>query len=209
MRNEEYIEKLEAELAREKAIGQARVNQIDELTCKLSGKPRSDSCAPEVAFIAKTTDVSPKEVLEALTGLCFDEEEAFEILVEINETKRRRMMDKRFLTTQYVVEATRAEQHFLWVKHNEGNVWKEDTAGLGIHVGDFNGFPVNISVLWSTINGMHTLFYHAMSRVVDHVMIEDWLKENCNPQYGGRREHCDAMNFHQMLNASVRNGPPK
>jgi hypothetical protein len=136
-------------------------------------------------------------------------------------------IDPRFSTTFFVVEANSNETLEFWRdvateawaygRHYPGGEspkrysWVQDSRGLVVHVGDFGGYPVNISCLWVAIDGRSVLFYYACSMVVHHGMIDDWLERHCNPRWDGgtRRAHCNSMNFHLCLNAieDAREGP--
>jgi hypothetical protein len=118
--------------------------------------------------------------------------------------------DQFLKETEFVVEATHNESHLLWEKFctqsmyktelNKYN-WEQINPGYLICVGDFHGFPVNISCFWYRINGVMVMFYEDVSRIVDHEMIKEWLKKNCAPRWdkGTRLAHTNATNFHNVL----------
>lgn len=64
----------------------------------------------------------------------------------------------------YAVEATRAEQMWLWKDH--------------ARVGELDGRPVMISIMRSAVQGQSVLFWHPTSVVVDHDMIEAWFRQH-------------------------------
>lgn len=114
---------------------------------------------------------------------------------QLEAIRNETMVDPRFAMTAYVVQATSYEQLCLWKDWHRHVSWVQDNPGWGKNVGYVGGLPCVISVSWIIINGCYVMFYTDESQVVDHRMIERWLKENCNPQAEGRRAHCDAMNF--------------
>lgn len=119
-------------------------------------------------------------------------------------------LNELMLGTEFVVEATGAEQQMLWGKFCKDSMfqtrftthaWKQINPGYLVCVGELAGFPVNVSLIWNTIDGALVLFYEAVSRVVDHDMVKDWLKERCSPYWDGgtRLAYTNAMNFHHVL----------
>lgn len=106
----------------------------------------------------------------------------------------------KFALTEYVVKATHCEHFLLWEKHSGEVAWEQHTFGYLKEIGICAGRPVVVECEWATINGHLIMFYDATSQVVDREMIDQWLKDNCNPQHRGRRAHCDANNFDFVLN---------
>lgn len=112
--------------------------------------------------------------------------------------------DPRFAETVFVVEATHAEQHFLWCEWHGRLEWEQDCHGLCPTIGTFGDMPVVVCCSWSRINGRLVLFYEAVSQIVDHRLVEAWIwgrVGNLKWDHGHRRAHCDAMNFHLCVNA--------
>ncbi len=128
----------------------------------------------------------------------------------------KKELDKRLLETFYVVEANSHEQHQIW-RDNQYNVmsyihekidkneifkllpehkYEQDPSGFLMHVGTFHKEPVCICISFCKLDNETIMFYYATSNTVNHDIIEEWLKEHCNPQYHGRRSHCDSNNFH-------------
>lgn len=121
---------------------------------------------------------------------------------EYNEYDLTDISDTRFATTDFLVEANRCETHYLYKDCMENDVeWLQDNSGISVNVGEVNNMPVNISVLWNTIDGLKVLFWHPLSHMVDYVMIEKWFERNCSPKYckGERRAVTDAQNFHHVI----------
>lgn len=93
------------------------------------------------------------------------------------------------------VEATRAEQSHLWQLYTKElkQTWKESSFGLGECVGFIDDRPVWISLNTATVKGHKTLFWHPTSPVVDHDLIDEWLKLNTP------NNRTDATNFHNIF----------
>ena len=122
-------------------------------------------------------------------------------------------LDPRLEDTVFVVEADSFASHMLWSEHaKQGSVystlspdakryqWEQDTMGLWYQIGELDNRPVAISFNWFKIDGHRVMFYECMSQVVDHKMVEEWLRRHCSPRcISGRLAHCDAMNFHHCL----------
>jgi hypothetical protein len=104
-----------------------------------------------------------------------------------------------------VIEATSFEKFCIWEKcHKRGDDWKQGD-GIGETIGEIDGRPVHLSLLVDTVNSQRILFWHATSTVVDHKMIEDWLKktlpvtafEDNDPR--NRMNKTDANNWHIVI----------
>lgn len=119
-------------------------------------------------------------------------------------------IDPRFKDTEFVVEADSFAHQTLWEQwstealftrpHCNNIQWEQDSMGFMDTIGQLADMPVCVSFFWAKLNGHLILFYNATSAVVDHRMIESWLKKYCNPQWdNGRRAHCDASNFHHVV----------
>lgn len=118
-----------------------------------------------------------------------------------------------FSDTKFVVEATHTEYFFLWKQYSnqaihktEANVyvWEQINEGISEtvgHLGWFGTHPVCVSMFWARINGTLIMFYEAISRMVDHEMVRKFIASKCSPRWdkGHREAHCDAMNFHHVL----------
>lgn len=124
------------------------------------------------------------------------------------------MTDPRRLVTAYVVEATSEERTMLWCEwsseaaghrygspDNERFPWEQVRDGWSHEVGQLAGFPVNIIVNFAVIYGELVMFYYASSRVVDHEMVEEWLRANV-PAY--RENHTNATNFGHCMGSMRR-----
>lgn len=119
--------------------------------------------------------------------------------------------DERFKYTMFVVEANSYEAQALWyVWHDSPRfkqppvTWEQVNPGFLSTIGQIGDKPVCIDMFWNLVNGVPVLFYHPTSKMVDWDMIEEWLKNNCNPRYDNnhRRAHTDAQNFHHMVHAT-------
>ena len=120
-----------------------------------------------------------------------------------------REFKKRLKLTKFVVNASSFEAQLLWEKFCKDAIqktdlnryeWEQQNPGCSQTIGELDGRPVCLSLFWNKINGIMILFYEATSQVVDHLMVEKWLKKNCCPKYEhGREAHCNAENFHLAL----------
>jgi len=61
--------------------------------------------------------------------------------------------------------------------------------------------PVCVDFSFAKINGKYVCFYDATSRIVDHQMVENYIKENYPVKWdsGSRTAMTDGMNFHHCL----------
>lgn len=97
----------------------------------------------------------------------------------------------------FFVEATSTEKFYLWKEYHEEIEWEEDNSGFSIVVGNISkSKPVNVCFTFAKIYGKRICFYEAVSRFVDHTMVENWIKKNY-PDI----QITDAMNFHFAINA--------
>jgi len=115
-----------------------------------------------------------------------------------------KLNDEEFLSGIVgVVEANRFEHMCLWKRyHQELNYpWKDRLSGYGFTVGHLNDKPVHISLLTAVIKGQKLLFTFPTSKVVDHDMIDAWLKENLPEAIleDGYLNKVDADNFSNVF----------
>lgn len=119
----------------------------------------------------------------------------------------------------FIVEASSFEQLMLWQQHARGSIfsvvdknhnlafeqlsWEQSGGGSLVTVGYHCRQPVCISLSWCRIDGQIIMFWEPTSRVVNHEMIEKWLKEHFTRKYdqGTRWASCDANNFGHCLSA--------
>lgn len=131
------------------------------------------------------------------------------------EEFKRKDMEGRLADTFAIVEATSYEQLCLWRDNAnpfnakvEGKAkWEQVLDGWLPTVGNITkkAYPVAISLHWCLIDGRPVLFWHATSQMVDHRMIEAWLKKQCpNPYKDQPTLVQDAQNFHIVLHAIAR-----
>lgn len=110
-------------------------------------------------------------------------------------------------TSIYFVEANSNEELNLWEKHNEEMKWDEKNAGFSLILGYIgkpkNNRTVNVHFRFVKLHGYPVCFYDAISRFVDHTMVEDFIKE-----YGTFKKDkwpmTDAMNFHHVIHEVAR-----
>lgn len=96
--------------------------------------------------------------------------------------------------TFYLVEASSCEVFYLWCENDrtKRHRWQEESLGYWWQIGDFGGMPVCCSITWAIINGKRVAFFEGTSQVVDHRMIEAWLKT----EFPNAKGTVNAMNFH-------------
>lgn len=115
-----------------------------------------------------------------------------------------------------VVEATHYEMFALWGDNDRQRddrklEWSGNTeAGIGVQFGKLGKMPV-CGTLWpKKIAGHKILFVELTSTVVDHRIVEAWLKENmpvtafedCDPRK--RLNQYDANNFRNVFSEPRR-----
>ena len=78
------------------------------------------------------------------------------------------------------VEATRNEQLMLWQRyHKEQSIpWTDEQSGYLAHIGYLDSRVVMISIMKARVRDRSVLFWHPTSVVVDHDMIDDWLRKH-------------------------------
>jgi hypothetical protein len=132
--------------------------------------------------------------------------------------------ETRLAKSIFLVEADSFAQHQLWAQHSGQSLypnwdtrknqrayeplkWEQVGNGWIVTTGTSGrgkkARPINISLNWAWIEGQLVTFWYACSQVVDHVVVEKWLKENFKAKYdnGTRSATCDAMNFGHCLSA--------
>ena len=124
-------------------------------------------------------------------------------------------LEERLKRTVMVVEATHAEQHFLWEEWSSESRtsgapgrpklhWEQVNPGYSTVLGMLDDMPVVLCIFWARIEGQWVLFWEMTSMVTDHRKAETWLENNLKPYplYDhGRKARCDAMNFHHAVAA--------
>ncbi|OWZ90387.1 hypothetical protein B9J07_27765 [Sinorhizobium sp. LM21] len=101
-----------------------------------------------------------------------------------------------------IVEANSFETMCLWRTWTDNKKsWVSTGHGYGPTVGTLAGMPVCISILTATVEGEKILFIDPTSQVVDHRLIEIWLKLNVPSalRKDGYLNKTDAMNFSNVL----------
>jgi len=108
-----------------------------------------------------------------------------------------------------VVEATSYESMCLWREYHlaREKSWVQDLGGYLPTVGHIDGRPVCLSLHINTVDGHKLLFIEATSQVVDHSMIEEWLKANLPATAfrddGKYLNKENSMNFHNVFPRGV------
>lgn len=118
-----------------------------------------------------------------------------------------------FKNVFFLVEANSHERHTFWVDYFYKprkdsptiSTWEQEMCGEMVYLGKLDKRPVYVQIWWDILNGKRIIFYDGCSQVVDHKMIEDWLKhftlKTIRYDNGTRWAHCDSMNFHHCLQA--------
>jgi hypothetical protein len=120
--------------------------------------------------------------------------------------------EKLFEDVVFLVEANSYESHSLWerfhYKPHEGyphiKDWKDVSLGHMICIGEIKKRPICVTVHYAIINGKKICFYDGVSALVDNTMINEWLDYWFFDRIKwemGRKPICDAMNFHNCLQA--------
>lgn len=119
------------------------------------------------------------------------------------EISTKEQQDALFQDVAFIVEADNTTKHLLWYMHYhnpEGTskikTWRDDTSGFIICIGYCAERPVCVSVFYAFLNDKRVMFYSDSSAIVDHNLIDDWVRTNAKGI-----GICDAMNFAHCLNA--------
>jgi hypothetical protein len=98
----------------------------------------------------------------------------------------------------YAVEATDYERLCVWREWHAPVQWEDEHEGRLCTIGELDGRPIAVCVSWSRVEGRRVAFYHASSQLVDHVVVERWVRSKLLKPGG---THSDAMNFHIVMQA--------
>ena len=106
-----------------------------------------------------------------------------------------------------VVEASSYEKMCLWQEYHQEQKrpWEQGRSGLMLTVGELADMPVAITINVDVVDGHRILFLDATSQVVDHRMIEGWMKTKLpvtafrdgDPRKGVNKTN--AMNFNNVF----------
>lgn len=105
--------------------------------------------------------------------------------------------EKRWPLTEYVINATHEEEFGIWKEIHETVRWEQchgwivtlGTVLIGKSRREQERMPVAVSVTWNLLDGHVVAFYEATSMVVDHRMVDQYIRGNCS-------KHTNATNFH-------------
>jgi hypothetical protein len=101
--------------------------------------------------------------------------------------------EEKLRSVNMFVEAKNYERFALWKEFHDKYNWVEDTSGFSIQIGEISsGKPVNVQFFFATINDVLVCFYEPISRYVDYIMVENYIKNNF------KITMTDAMNFSPM-----------
>ena len=98
---------------------------------------------------------------------------------------------------KYAVEANSYEILCLWKEWHEHVEWKQISSGRICEVGKIKDIPVMVQLFWNVLDGHKILFYSPCSRMVDHEMINNWLKKNALMENAIIK---NSMNFGNIVN---------
>jgi hypothetical protein len=107
---------------------------------------------------------------------------------------------KNIEETAFLVEASSCEHLHIWIQWHRCLKWEQQTLGSAPQIGwaynsERKKMPVTVSLSWDRIEGHLVCFYNAPSMVVDHELVETWLKKTFKNSKG----KVDAMNFHNCV----------
>lgn len=101
----------------------------------------------------------------------------------------------------FACEATDFEHLALWQRWHEHVRWEQIREGRAYEIGTLDRRPICVCVFWAVIAGQRVVFYHGCSLLVDHAMVQRWVRANVLTPGG---THANAMNFHNVLLAIQR-----
>ncbi len=118
------------------------------------------------------------------------------------ELYRLNSAELRWPLTEYVVEATHEEGFGVWQRTHKTVKWEQGHGWLitlgkvwvGSALRKLERMPVTVSVNWNLLDGHLVGFYEAESQVVDHRMVDKYIRGNC-------AKHTNATNFHLCAHA--------
>lgn len=122
------------------------------------------------------------------------------------EEVRRMDCEQRLNATEFAVEdGDSFAQLTLWREWSESKrvKWEQVGSGFMRQLGELGGRPINLQLSWELIDGRLVLFHHGCSQLVDHKLIEDWLRSRLPQLYpeSGRSRTTDPMNFGNVVHA--------
>ena len=112
---------------------------------------------------------------------------------------------KKMSNVKFFVEANSFEIFKLWQEnkndYKEPCKWGEGHLGLIFTIGFLDNRPINIALHFATLDEILVCFYSGCSEVVDHKMIEEFIKFCWPIKYDSksRRAMTDAHNFHHCV----------
>lgn len=115
-----------------------------------------------------------------------------------------------FKDVVFIVEADSYARNSLWCRYHSKpefedyqiKTWELVNPGCIVTIGHYGNAPVCVELYWNMLNGNRVMFYYATSLVVNHDMVEKWLRNyssNITWDNGARWAHCDALNFHHCV----------
>jgi hypothetical protein len=115
-------------------------------------------------------------------------------------------LEERLERTSWVVECGSSNDHMhLWSEYWDNpnlrygikvKEWEDLGSGFHTTIGYFGEYPVCVDIQWTKISGKWVAFYYACSQIVDHRMVDKWVRENFEGKAkDGRWAHTDVSNF--------------
>jgi hypothetical protein len=106
-----------------------------------------------------------------------------------------------------IIEANDYEVLSLWQERRNNNLkpsWESSLSGMHMTVGFVGADPVAINLRTAVVDGHKVLFFDASSQVVDHRLIDSWLRKNLprsafRPGSPEQINRTDAMNFYNVM----------
>lgn len=124
------------------------------------------------------------------------------------------MIEDDLAKAEFFVDADSFARQILWERFAKQSAdlrvekagwpnvdWEQDGMGFSAVIGWYGDHPVNVAFFGAKLNGKLVVFYEAVSRVTDSIMLEQWIKDRANPRWdnGTRPAFTDACNFHHCL----------
>lgn len=138
---------------------------------------------------------------------------AFEAKIAAHRADFPNRVDAYCKATEFVVEASSAEYHFLWAEvapESDRTIhkiksWEQINEGFVDtieHVWiNAKRMPITISVFWAKLDGHMVAFYESPSVVTDRDRVEKYLWSKMFPHLKDKDRRVDASGFHNCLRA--------
>lgn len=126
-----------------------------------------------------------------------------EMILKVSDDVER-WMDKHTKNAVYIFEGNRNETQHAWQRYKDH--WKEELTGFLLTIGRLYDRPICISVSAFTLHGQQVFAYDPCSQLVDHDMIDEWLKHHFPTLMPEKGYHyrADGGNFHLIEHRALR-----